>query len=590
MLRGLERPIVRLSPLVQAPFPSDIMRMAIVSTAPDRVANIRRKSLAVGSGKGGVGKSTTALNIGLLLSRASYRVALLDLDPLSNVSVILDIPKSELQAVRSDPRQAGIFEHFRYSYSDSLDIVFPHASTRAVAAEQKHELFVRFLNDLDDRYDVLILDMPAGISAEENLKFFPWVGSLLLVTNAEPTSHVSAGGYLRSVFEIRPNLAVRIWHNRYEPAGESGFDPRAVVENYNRYADGELRITEREAGLLEDIAFVPPDPSLNLLQTELDPSFTVYSKLREVLDLILDDLLRSTFAGAELSRRTRDLVTYYVAHNPRITDVDAHLAGIDGFLEGLIDEGLRERLAVLHTRLGRESGFHVLSAAQAGSLHDILSALAKDELYNELVRINAVIEDALEATAAASRGFLERSSLDHGRIVRSAIPRLLRLIAAEFVDARERLSVFSRHSAATALFLIAADKEFDDPQTRAMLARLVPRRKGRNGALQRDRYRQILRVLARDEEYHRLFLQVVRAVFPGITRRMSALNQGFTLTPLFLRTGNGEINASAYVKLTTHLLHDLVNAGLGVSISATYNAASQAIRSGVDRLIHDRGW
>lgn len=579
-----------LSPLVQAPVPSDIMRMAIVSTAPDRVANIRRKSIAVGSGKGGVGKSTTALNIALLLSRGSYRVALLDLDPLSNVSVILDIPKSELKAVRSDPRQAGALDHFCYRYSESLDIVFPHASTRNVAAEQKHELFVRFLNDLDDHYDVLILDMPAGISAEENLKFFPWVGSLLLVTNAEPTSHVSAGGYLRSVFEIRPTLPVRVWHNRYEPAGESGFDPRAVVDNYNRYADGELRISEREADLLEDIAFVPPDPSLNLLQTELDPSFTVYSKLREVLELIQDDLLRSTFAAAELTRRTRDLVTYYLAHNPRIVDVDEHMRGIDEFLDGLIDEELRRRLAVLHKRLGKDGGYRVLSAKQAQSLRGLLAGLARDELYTELVRINQVINDALEATAGASRGFLQSSSLDHGRIVRAAIPKLLRLVAAEFAGGTERLSVFSRHSAATAFFLIAADKEFDDPQTRAMLGRLVPRRKGTNGTMQRDRYRQILRVLARDDEYHRLFLQVVKAVFPGITRRMSALNQNFALVPLFLRTGEGEINASAYVKLTTHLLHDLVNAGLGVSISATYNAASQAIRSGVDRLVHDRGW
>jgi flagellar biosynthesis protein FlhG len=564
--------------------------MASVSTAPDQVMSIRRKSLAVGSGKGGVGKSTTALNIALLLSRLTYRVALLDLDPLSNVSTILDIPLSELRNVRSDPRSAGTLAHFRYPYAPTLDIVFPHATTRDLAAEQKHQLFVRFLDDLDRSYDVLILDMPAGISAEENLKFLPWVGSLLLVTNAEPTSHVSAGGYLRSVFEIRPHMSVRVWHNRYQPAGETGFDPRAVVENYNKYADEELRIRERESALMDDIAFVPPDPSLNLLQTDLDPSFTVYSKLREVLDLIQDDLLRTVFSTAELTRRTRDLVTYYVSHKPRITDVDAHLSEIDRFLEGLIEEEMRDKLAQIHAKLGRDGGFRVLSAGQAASLRESLTTLANDELFLELVRVTSVLSGALEAAANAGRGFLERSSLDHGKIVRSAMPRLLSLVAREFRDGAGRLSVFSRHSAATALFLVAADKEFDDQQTRTMLQRLVPRRKKRDGSLHRDRYRQILRVLARDEEYHRLFFQVIKAVFPGITRRMSALNKSYALSPLFLRNGNGEINAQAYVKLTTHLLHDLVNAGLGVSISATYNAASQAIRSGVEKLIDDRGW
>ena len=96
--------------------------------------------------------------------------------------------------------------------------------------------------------------------------------------------------------------------------------------------------------------------------------------------------------------------------------------------------------------------------------------------------------------------------------------------------------------------------------------------------------------MSRDDEYHKLFFQVVRTVFPGITRRISALNQRFELAPLLLRDPKGAINAPAYVKLSTHLLHDVVNAGLGVSISATYNAASQAIRQGVERLVTIRSW
>ena len=146
-----------------------------------------------------------------------------------------------------------------------------------------------------------------------------------------------------------------------------------------------------------------------------------------------------------------------------------------------------------------------------------------------------------------------------------------------------------RNAAATALFLIAADKELEDEESAQLLRRLVPVRMDRRGG-RRDRYRQILRVLSRDEEYHKLFFQVVRTVFPGITRRISALNSSFDLNPLMLRGDDGRINASAYVKLTTHLVHDVVNAGLGVSISATYNAASQAIRSGVDRVARERKW
>lgn len=65
-------------------------------------ARLRKKSIAVGSGKGGVGKSTTALNVALLLAKQGRRVGLLDLDPLSNVTVILDVPEDRLSLVRKD--------------------------------------------------------------------------------------------------------------------------------------------------------------------------------------------------------------------------------------------------------------------------------------------------------------------------------------------------------------------------------------------------------------------------------------------------------------------------------------------------------
>ena len=222
-----------------------------------------------------MGKSTTALNVALLLARRGLRTALVDVDPLSNVAVILDIPDESLAKVLRDPEDRGTLQRFVLAYADGLDIVFPHPGGRDDGGRRKLSLFRRFAPQLTERYDVLVFDLPAGISADENLGFLPYMGALLLVTNAEPTAHVSAGGYLRSVFEIRPKMPVLVWHNRYRPAGESGFDPRAVAHNYNRYVDAELQITKVERSLLRDVAFVPPDPALDLLQTELDPTVTV---------------------------------------------------------------------------------------------------------------------------------------------------------------------------------------------------------------------------------------------------------------------------------------------------------------------------
>lgn len=553
----------------------------------DLVTSLRRATVAIGSGKGGVGKSTTALNIALVLARQGRSVGLLDLDPLSNLSVILDIPPEKLDSVQGDPHRGETLHQFILPYAAKLDLVFPHAGETG-----KVGLFHRFARELVERYDVMVCDLPAGISTEENLGFLPYMGSLVLVTNAEPTAHVSAGGYLRSVLEVRPEMPVQIWHNRYSPAGENGFDPRAVVANYNRYADGELRIRPEEAARLRDIAFVPPDPALSLLQTELDPTVTLFSKLRELATLLLDQRVRHRVNGVAAGRRSRDLVTWYIVRNPEIRNREETLQGLNAFLASL--PGIRERVKVLVRALGNDGSatggaFSMLSREQTAALDGVLEGLQNDETHGELVRVLQVLDQAIEGLAGSGRGFLQPAALDHRRIVRGTVSRLLRLLAEEEKNGVP-LAPFARSAAATMLFILAADKELDDPEARELLRRLVPQKRTARGALQRDRYTQILRLLSRDEEYHRLFFQVVRTIFPGITRRISSLNQSFSLAPLLLRDDAGGINASSYVKLTTHLLHDVVNAGLGVSISATYNAAAQAVRAGVDRLVAERRW
>ncbi|SIP87140.1 flagellar biosynthesis protein FlhG [Alkalispirochaeta americana] len=558
----------------------------------DLVRELRERSIAIGSGKGGVGKSTTALNIALLLARKQLRVGLVDLDPLSNVAVILDLPEGALQKVLSHHEDQGSLGKFVIPYTDYLDLVFPHPGSA------KDKLFTRFARQLVEAYDILIYDMPAGISVEENLGFLPSTGSLVVVTNAEPTAHVSAGGYLRSVFEIVPDMPVMIWHNRYQPAGESGFDPRAVAANYNKYVEPELQITRQEEARLKDVAFVPSDPALNLLQTELDPTVTILSKLRELFSLILDQQVRDRVSLVPAGARSRDLISYYITRNPAPEDTARAVRDLDTFLLGLLQGSAREAVRSLLASLGetaREGNspgqaasgeYRILSEKQAEAVGDVLGALRRSELHQELLRVLRILDEAITAIVEQSRGFLPAGSLDHSRIVRGAVPRLLRLLAQE----AEMLPGFSRNAASVALFLIAADKEFDDAETRTLLLRLVPERRSSRGVVQRDRYRQILRLLSRDNHYHTLFFQVVKAIFPGITRRISSLNQEFSLGPLLLRDDQGKINAPAYVKLSTHLLHDTVNAGLGVSISATYNAASQAIRRGVEAILQERGW
>ena len=88
----------------------------------DQAANLRRlvletdkklkktKTIAITSGKGGVGKTSVAVSLSIALARGGSTVTLLDADlGLANINVILGIiPKYNLYHVIKGPRQQHI--------------------------------------------------------------------------------------------------------------------------------------------------------------------------------------------------------------------------------------------------------------------------------------------------------------------------------------------------------------------------------------------------------------------------------------------------------------------------------------------------
>ena len=157
-----------------------------------------RRIVAVGGGKGGIGKSLVSANLGIALARAGHRVTLVDVD-LGGANLHTCLGINQPQGTLSDVVTKGTrietlaaptgIENLSIvsGAMDALDAANPRAQARARLVEQ--------LQTLDTDY--LVLDLGAGTSLH-TIDFFLLADHGVLVLLPEPTSVENAYRFLKA--------------------------------------------------------------------------------------------------------------------------------------------------------------------------------------------------------------------------------------------------------------------------------------------------------------------------------------------------------------------------------------------------------
>lgn len=542
---------------------------------------MRQRTIAVGSGKGGVGKSTTAVNLALYYARLGHRVGLFDLDPLSNIATILDFDEGSLSQVSSDPPGDGAaIADYVLPVTEGLDLIFPHAKLDAQARKELQEGFLRHLApEAAERYDLIILDMPAGIHTEENLGFLPHVGHLLVVVQPEPTSHVSAGGYIKAAKEIAPDLRVHIWHNRYSREIGAAFDPRDVIGNYNRYVDEDLKISEGVAAGIGQIAFVPRDPALDLLASNGSLILAGQHQLLGVAHYLQELLIPPLPESLGVGETTARIIRGYIEHNPRIDQVDSYCSAIMEYILTLVslrvsDHGL--------TALPKETS--VLTPAQRTGLRSYVQGIAEDPLRGAVLDVVEAIEGAIEEASAQSSLFAGGGGSRGMRNWSDHVDRKVRALLSVATAGNRRRDREVQQALAVLLFNLGMNKLLRSEKVRGLIYGFIPTRQEGDHEV-RDRRRQIRALVERDSDYHRRFYQLVKSVFPLVTRQVGELSRLEGYSAFVLRDGQGKPDREAYLKLLTRFAHNSLNAGLGVLVGLSHSPATRAIADGAKALL-----
>lgn len=148
--------------------------------------------IAVSGGKGGVGKSNIAVNLGMALSEKGRRVVVLDADlGLANIDVLLGITaQRNLQDVLSGECD---LHDVLVDGPGGIRIVPASSGTQRMTqlSTMEHAGLINAFSELGDEIDVLIVDTAAGIS-ESVVSFLRASQEILLVVCDEPTSITDA--------------------------------------------------------------------------------------------------------------------------------------------------------------------------------------------------------------------------------------------------------------------------------------------------------------------------------------------------------------------------------------------------------------
>ena len=206
------------------------------------------RTIAITSGKGGVGKTNLTVNLAIALGNMGKRVIIIDADMgMANVDILLGTTSRvnlmsllNPDVVLEDVLLRGPYGVSYISGGSGLE----HAMEMTVA---EREILFKKLAACEDWADIILIDTGAGIG-NNVLDFIVSADEVLLITTPEPTALTDAYAVMKGYSSIadQPNLKLIVNRVIDEP------EIREVVGTLSRTAERFLKISVECLGYIYD--------------------------------------------------------------------------------------------------------------------------------------------------------------------------------------------------------------------------------------------------------------------------------------------------------------------------------------------------
>jgi len=226
----------------------------VASGAPPRLA----RTVAVTSGKGGVGKTFVSANLAAALTRQGLRVLVLDADlGLANLDVVLNLyPKITLHDVFTGKSQ---LEEAILPAPGGFSVLLAGSGLveySRLTPEVRDQL-VRIIETVSPRFDVIIIDTGAGIS-DVVLYAVSLAHEVVVVATPEPTSMTDAYATIKVLSSQQSREHMHLVVNQVGRAG----DGRAICHQLQQVVDRFVQGPNSMPPKLAFLGDIPSDPAV----------------------------------------------------------------------------------------------------------------------------------------------------------------------------------------------------------------------------------------------------------------------------------------------------------------------------------------